>query len=174
MKTLLGLIASLILGACAAPAVQDYAAQRPKFDFKSYFNGKVDGWGMVQDRSGKVTKRMYVELTGTWAGDVGTLDERFAYADGSKETRVWTVRKIGDRYVGTAPDVVGEALGEAAGNALRWRYVLEAKRDGGGTVKLDMEDWMWLIDGRTLMNRTAFSKFGIGFGEVTFTFRKRD
>ena len=52
--------------------------------------------------------------------------------------------------------------------------MLEAKRDGGGTVKLDMEDWMWLIDERTLMNRTAFSKFGIGFGEVSFTFRKRD
>lgn len=174
MRTLFALLASLVLGACAAPAVQDYAAQRPKFDFKSYFNGKVDGWGMVQDRSGKVTKRMYVEMTGTWAGDVGTLDERFSYADGTRETRVWTVRKMGDRYVGTAADVVGEALGEAAGNALRWSYVLEAKRDGGGTVKLDMQDWMWLIDERTLMNRTAFSKFGIGFGEVSFTFRKRD
>lgn len=174
MKILFALIASLALGACAAPAVQDYAEKRPVFDFKTYFNGKVDGWGMVQDRSGKVTRRMYVEMTGTWTGDVGTLDERFTDSDGSKETRVWTVRKTGDRYVGTAPDVVGEALGEAAGNALAWRYVLEAKRDGGGTVKLDMQDWMWLIDERTLMNRTALSKFGIGFGEVTFTFRKRD
>ena len=174
MKPLYALLACAALAGCAAPSVQDYAEQRPLFDFKTYFNGKVDGWGVVQDRSGKVTRRMYVEMTGTWAGDVGTLDERFTHADGTKETRVWTVRKSGDRYVGTAADVVGEARGEAAGNALRWTYVLEAKREGGGTVKLDMEDWMWLMDERTLMNRTAFSKFGIGFGEVTFTFRKRD
>lgn len=173
MKLVLSL-ALVLLAACAAPTPHDYAAERPVFDFKTYFNGKVDGWGMVQDRSGKVTKRMYVEMTGTWNGDVGTLDERFTYADGTKETRVWTVRKSGNRYTGTAGDVVGEATGTAEGNALAWSYVLEAKRDGGGTVKLDMSDWMWLIDERTLMNRTAFSKFGIGFGEVTFTFRKRD
>ena len=141
---------------------------------KAYFNGKVDGWGMVQDRSGKVTRRMTVEITGTWNGDTGTLDERFTYADGKKETRVWTLRKQGERYVGTAADVIGEAAGEAAGNALRWRYVLEAKRENGDTVKLDMDDWMWLVDERTLVNRTRFSKFGIGFGEVSFFFRKRD
>ena len=87
---------------------------------------------------------------------------------------MWTVRKAGDRYTGTAGDVVGEARGEAAGNALHWSYVLEAKPVDGETVRLDMDDWMWLIDERTLMNRTPFSKFGIGLGEVTFTFRKRD
>lgn len=69
---------------------------------------------------------------------------------------------------------MGEARGEADGNALHWSYVLEAKRGDGDTVRLDMDDWMWLIDERTLMNRTRFSKFGIGFGEVTFTFRKRE
>ena len=87
---------------------------------------------------------------------------------------MWTLRKQGERYVGTAADVIGEAAGEAAGNALRWRYVLEAKRENGDTVKLDMDDWMWLVDERTLVNRTRFSKFGIGFGEVSFFFRKRD
>jgi len=173
MKTVLLAIAAWVLAACASPTPQDFASQAPAFDFKTYFNGKVDGWGMIQDRSGKVTKRMYVEMTGTWNGDVGTLDEQFTNSDGTKETRVWTVRKSGNRYVGTAGDVVGEATGEAAGNALNWKYVLDAKRENGERVKLDMDDWMWMIDDRTLMNRTKFSKFGIGFGEVTFTFRKR-
>ena len=171
---ILSILAALLLAACASPTPRDYAAERPALDMKAYFNGKVDGWGMVQDRSGKVTRRMTVEITGTWNGDTGTLDERFTYADGKKETRVWTLRKQGERYVGTAADVIGEAAGEAAGNALRWRYVLEAKRENGDTVKLDMDDWMWLVDERTLVNRTRFSKFGIGFGEVSFFFRKRD
>lgn len=129
---------------------------------------------MVQDRGGRVLQRMYVEMNATWQGDVGTLDERFPYADGTQETRVGTIRKDGDTYTGTAADVVGIARGVAAGNALRWRYVLEAKREGGDTIRLDMDDWMYLIDAKTLMNRTAMSKFGIRVGEVTIVFRKRD
>ena len=166
-------IAATLLAACASVTPQDYAAEGPALDLRAYFNGRVDAWGIVQDRSGKVLKRMAVEMTCTWTGDVGTLDERFTYADGTKETRVWTIRKDGNRYTGTAADVVGEAKGEAAGNALRWRYVLDAKRDDGGTIHLDMDDWMWLVDENTLVNKTAFSKFGVGFGEVTIFFRKR-
>ena len=172
-RPLIAALAALLLASCASVSVQDYSAEKPVLDLKEYFNGKVDAWGVIQDRSGKVIKRMTVEMTCTWNGDVGTLDERFTYADGSKETRVWTIRKSGSRYVGTAADVVGEALGEARGNTLQWRYVLDAKRDGGGTIHLDMDDWMWLIDDKTLVNKTSFSKFGIRFGEVTIFFRKR-
>lgn len=173
IRLLLAALAALTLASCASVSVQDYAAEKPALDLREYFNGKVDAWGIVQDRSGKVLKRMAVEMTCTWNGDVGTLDERFTYADGTKETRVWTIRKQGNRYVGTAADVVGEAHGEASGNTLRWRYVLDAKREGGGTIHLDMDDWMWLIDEKTLVNKTSFSKFGIRFGEVTIFFRKR-
>ncbi len=167
------LIASGLLAACASVTPQDYAAQKPALDLREYFNGQVDAWGIVQDRSGRVIKRMTVEMTCTWNGDTGTLDERFTYADGTRETRVWTIRKDGNRYTGTAADVVGEAKGEAAGNALNWKYVLDARREGGGTIHLDMDDWMWLMDERTLLNKTSFSKFGIRFGEVTIFFRKR-
>lgn len=174
MKLIFAMLSALALAACASPTPQDYRAERPVLDLKTYLDGKIDAWGMVQDRSGKVLKRMTVEMTASWQADVGTLDERFTYADGSKETRVWTIRKNGDRYIGTAADVKGEAQGVAAGNSLHWTYVLEAKRENGGTVELDMDDWMYLIDERTMMNRTAFSKLGIRLGEVTFLLRKRD
>ena len=167
-------LAAIVSWGCAAPEPRDYAAQRPTFDMKRYFDGPVDAWGTIQDRSGKVTKRWKVVVVGSWIGDEGTLDERFVDSDGKVETRVWKIRKQGDRYTGTAGDVIGEARGEASGNALNWKYVLSAKRENGDTVHLDMDDWMWLIDEKTLMNRTTFSKFGIRAGEVTFFFRKRD
>jgi len=173
-RALLACFAFLFLTSCGSVSVNEYAAEKPPFDLREYFNGKVDGWGTIQDRSGKITKRMFVEMTCTWVGDTGTFDERFTNSDGTKETRVWTIKKNGNRYTGTAADVVGEAKGEAAGNALRWQYVLDAKRDGGGTIELDMDDWMWQLDTKTVMNRTSFSKFGIRFGEVSFFFRKRD
>jgi len=173
IRKFLAAAAALAIAGCASVAPQDYAAEKPALDLKEYFNGRVDAWGMVQDRSGRVIKRMTVEMDCRWEGDTGTLDERFTYADGTTERRVWTIRKDGNRYTGTAADVVGEARGEAAGNALRWNYVLEAKREDGSTIRLDMDDWMWLVDDRTLVNRTTFSKFGIAFGEVTIFFRKR-
>ena len=172
MRWLSVLASALVAAGCSTPEPRDYAAEAPRFDMRAYFSGRVEGWGMVQDRSGRVTKRMTVVIQGAWEGDTGTLDEKFTNADGTKESRVWTVRKQGDHYVGTAADVVGEARGEAAGNALHWSYVLRAKRDNGATVDLDMDDWMWLVDAQTLANRTSFSKFGLRFGEVTFFFRK--
>ena len=165
-------LAFLLLTSCGTVSVSDYAADQPPLDLKAYFNGKVDGWGTIQDRSGKVTKRMYVEMTCTWVGDTGTLDERFSYADGTKETRIWTIRKNGNRYIGTAGDVVGEAVGEAAGNALRWRYVLALEVDGR-TWHLDFDDWMYLQDERVMLNRSVMSKWGIRLGEVFIAFRRR-
>ena len=161
------------LTGCAGPAPQDYASATPTLDLARYFNGQVEAWGMVQERSGKVIRRMNVRLDCRWEGDTGTLDEYFTYDDGTTERRVWTIRKQGNAYTGTAADVVGEAKGMAAGNALNWRYVLAYKGEDG-VVNLNMDDWMWLVDEKTLVNKTRFSKFGIGFGEVTLFFRKTE
>ena len=86
--------------------------------------------------------------------------------------RTWKITKDGGRYTGTAGDVVGTAQGEAQGNALRWNYVLALPVDGR-TWHLDMDDWMYLIDEKTMLNRTTMSKFGVKVGEVTLAFRKR-
>ena len=167
------LAASGLLAACAATVTpQDYAQEKPALDLATYFNGKVDGWGMVQDRSGKVIRRMYVEIDCHWQGNEGTLDESFQWSDGKTEKRVWKIRKDGNRYIGTAADVVGEAQGLAAGNALQWNYVLRLPETQGG-YEMNMDDWMWMIDDKTLSNRTGMSKFGVKFAEISIFFRKR-
>ena len=172
MKNILRLLMCALLAGCAAVTPTDYANQSPKLDLATYFNGKVDGWGMVQDRSGKVLRRMVVEMNCTWNGSEGVLDETFQWSDGKTEKRVWKIRKDGDRYIGTAADVIGEATGVAAGNALQWRYVLKLPTDAGG-YEMNMDDWMWRIDDKTVTNRTSMSKFGVTFAEITIFFRKR-
>jgi Protein of unknown function (DUF3833) len=162
----------VLLAGCASHKISDYTAEKPKFDMKQYFNGRIIAHGIVTDRSGKVTRRMVVDMKCTWNGDVGTLDEDFTYADGKKEKRVWTIRKQGDRYIGTAADVIGEAVGEAAGNALNWKYVLSLDVDGKN-YQIDFDDWMWQIDDKVLINRAVFSKFGFTLGEVLITFNKQ-
>lgn len=162
----------LFLNGCATLTPQDYADQTPKLDLATYFNGKVSGWGMVQDRNGKVLRRMVVEMDCRWNGNEGVLDESFQWSDGKPEKRIWKIRKTGDRYIGTAADVVGEAVGVAAGNALQWQYTLALPPDAGG-YHMQMDDWMWMVDDKTLTNRTSMSKFGVKFAEITIFFRKQ-
>lgn len=176
MKT--GWIAALAIAAgltagCAGPRADSYREERPVLDLKEYFQGDIDAWGIFQKRSGEVARRFTVDIKASWEGDVGTLEEDFVYSDGSTSRRVWTIRKIDEHsYVGTADDVVGEARGEAYGNALRWRYVLALEVDGR-TWNVHFDDWMFLMDDRVMLNRSVMSKFGIRLGEVTLAFRRR-
>ena len=172
IKSALVGMAALGLAACATIDVAQYANEKPSLDLAQYFTGTVDGWGMFQDRSGTVVKRFYVRIDCTWKGNEGTLDEHFEYIDGTTQNRVWKLSKDGNRYTGTASDVVGTAQGTAAGNALHWNYVLALPVDGK-TWNMDMDDWMYLIDDRTMLNRTTMSKFGFRVGEVTLSFRRR-
>ena len=172
MRWLMAVGVAILMSGCAVLVPRDYAKETPKLDLATYFNGKVDGWGMVQDRSGKVLRRMVVELDCKWNGNEGVLDESFQWSDGKTEKRVWKIRKDGDRYIGTAGDVVGDARGEAAGNALRWSYVLALPVDGA-TYNMDMDDWMWMIDEKTVANRTTMSKLGVRVAEISIFFRKR-
>ncbi len=173
MKLLSAALFSLGLTACASPGVEQYRAEQPALDLKTYLNGRIDGWGMFQGRSGEVKKRFHVVIDASWQGDTGVLDERFTWSDGSLSRRVWTlVRQPDGRFHGTADDVVGHAVGELAGNALRWRYVMALPVDGK-VYHVDFDDWMFLIDDKVMLNRSFMSKWGFGLGEVTLSFVKR-
>jgi hypothetical protein len=172
-KALMATLAStaLLLG-CASPTPADYAAEKPVLDLKTYFNGPLVAHGLFTDRSGKVVRRFTVQMTGTWQGNQGTLDERFTYSDGKTERRVWKLTDEGQgRYTGRADDVVGVAQGQAAGNALNWRYTLSLPVDGK-VYEVQFDDWMYLMDERVMLNKAVMSKFGLRLGEVTLSFYK--
>ena len=173
MKWLCALLACVGISGCASLEVSHYQAAQPRLDLKNYFNGTLDAWGMFQDRSGAVVKRFHVVIEASWQGDVGTLDERFVYDDGSTQRRVWTLTKIADgSWQGRADDVVGYATGEVAGNALRWRYVMALPVDGK-VYEVDFDDWMFLMDSKVMLNKSSMSKFGFHLGDVTLSFTKR-
>jgi hypothetical protein len=167
------LATAALLAGCAAPTPADYAAEKPLLDLKTYFNGEFTAHGLFTDRQGKVARRFVVQMTGTWQGNQGTLDERFTYSDGKTERRVWRLTDLGGgRYKGLADDVLGEAVGVAAGNALNWRYTLKLPVDGK-EYEVQFDDWMYLMDERVMLNKAVMSKFGITLGEVTLSFYKK-
>jgi hypothetical protein len=163
----------LALAGCAGIDPSTYRSEKPALELRRYFDGTIDGWGMFQDRSGKVLRRFTVVIRASWTGDTGTLDEDFVWSDGERQKRVWTIREVAPgRYVGTAADVVGEAQGTAAGNALNWRYTMALPVDGR-TWHVEFDDWMFLVDERVMLNRAVMSKFGVRLGEVTLSFTRR-
>ena len=165
--------AALLLGACAsAPTPADYTNEQPVLDLPTYFNGTLTAHGIFTDRAGKVARRFTVLMKCNWVGDDGTLDEDFTYSDVKKERRIWKLKKLpGGKYTGTAGDVVGTAQGESAGNALRWAYTLRLPV-GDSVYEVQFDDWMYLMDDRTMINKAVMSKFGIRLGEVTLAFQK--
>jgi hypothetical protein len=173
MRSLLVILLGLVLAACTSVEVGDFRNEKPVLDLRTYFDGTIDAWGIVRNRDGTISQRFNVVILASWQGDTGTLDETFTYSDGRTQKRVWTLTKRGDHTIGRAADVVGDAVGETAGNAFRFRYVLDYPR-GDGTVHLDVDDWMYLMDERTMLNRSSISKLGFEIAQVTLSFRKRD
>jgi hypothetical protein len=166
-------IAAAALSGCAsAPVPSDYANQTPLLDLKTYFNGNITAHGVFTDRAGKVARRFTVDMNCSWVGDDGVLDENFTYSDGTKERRVWRIKRAADgNYTGTAGDVVGVAIGKAAGNALQWSYTLRLPVDGS-VYEVQFDDWMYLMSERVMLNKAVMSKFGVRLGEVTLSFYK--
>ena len=168
---------ALGLFGCSSPSVTQYAKEKPSLDLSEYFNGTIDAYGIFTDRSGEVKKRFTVLLVADWkvvdGKKVGTLDESFEYSDGTKQKRIWTLTETAPgKYIGRADDVVGDALGESAGNALNWAYTLALPVDGT-IYHVQFNDWMYLVTPKVMLNKAKMSKFGIDLGEVTLSFYKR-
>ncbi len=160
------------LGGCATPAIDSYRLGQPALDLRRYLNGPIRAHGMVSDRQGRVERRFVAHIIATWRGDEGTLDEDFIYDDGEKQKRIWRLRHLGDgRYTGRADDVVGEAVGAAAGHAFHWRYTMRVPWRGS-TIDVDFDDWSFLVDDRVMLNRATITKFGIRLGQVQIAFEK--
>lgn len=161
------------LSGCASPTVDDYAGQKPELDLRTYFNGTVDAWGIFTDRNGKVVKRFTVTMQCAWQNDQGILDEDFVYSDGTQEKRVWNLTAKGNgRYTGTAGDVVGMAEGQIQGNTFNWRYTLALPVEGR-VLHVQMDDWMYLMNDRVMLNKARMTKLGVHLGDVTLSFMKR-
>ena len=167
------LLFTLTLLSCASDMnLKNFENETPKLVLEDYFDGKTKAWGMFHDRFGNLKRSFKVDITGTLDNDTLTLDEKFVYNDGEKESRIWSIKILGNnKYSGTADDVIGEATGISSGNALNWKYKLNLKVKES-TVAVDFDDWMFLQDDNILMNRAEVKKWGIVLGVVSITFKK--
>ena len=55
--------------------IEDFNNTKPEFIPQEYFNGKLRAYGIVKDRSGKITRTFKGTMIGSWdKNGIGTLD----------------------------------------------------------------------------------------------------
>lgn len=153
--------------------IKDFDDASPPLRLEDYFEGRTWAWGVFEDRFGQLRRQFTVVIDGDWDGTTLTLDERFEYSDGETDRRVWSIQPNGEKgYIGRADDVIGEAQGELAGNALNWQYRMRLPV-GDSTWDVRFDDWMFLQSDDVLINRAYVSRWGLNIGSVSIFFSKR-
>ena len=173
MKKIFIILVTIFLTGCAKDMKPtDFKDQKPRLIIEDYLSGNVKAWGILQNRSGKVTRQFSADLNGKWDGKKLILDEEFIWNDGEIQKRQWIINKIDEHnYEGTAGDVVGKAKGYSYGPAFKFEYVLLVPVKGK-EMKITFDDWIFMQDERVAINRATMTKFGIKVAELTVMFVK--
>ena len=175
MNSILLIILLFLTTSCSnnnAMKPEDFKDKKPRLIIEEYLSGNVKAWGVLQNRSGKVTRQFSADLNGTWDGKELILKEKFNWDDGEVQNREWKINKINDHnYEGTAGDVVGKAKGYSYGPAFKFEYVLLVPVKGK-ELKITFDDWIFKQDERVAINRATMTKFGFKVAELTVVFVK--
>ncbi|MGI2097897.1 DUF3833 domain-containing protein [Shewanella glacialipiscicola] len=171
-KLFLGCLMIGWLSSCSSVEVTDYKDTTPTLVLESFFNGPLKASGVVHDFSGKVIRKFNVTMEANWQGSEGVINEWFVYDDGETQTRVWKIKALGNgQYTGTAGDILGTALGQSSGSALRWKYDMLLPVDGD-EYQVHFDDWMFLVNDNTIINQSDIIKFGVTVAQVTLIIQK--
>jgi Protein of unknown function (DUF3833) len=168
----------LVLAACTGkPSFNDASLTDRQLELEQFFDGNLVARGQFQDVFGTVRRQFTVKIKGDWDGKRLKLIEDFVYEDGSLEQRIWTLVKTGDEtWRGTAPGVIGEALGVEQGDRFNWRYTIDlpvpAAEGDATTVRVTFDDWIWLQSDTRAFNRAYMKRYGVDVGDVSISFEK--
>jgi len=153
-----------------AQRAADYSAG-PQFDMRERFSGPIECEGVIYGPTGRVTSRFVANFDAKWEGNIGTVTERFHYDSGNVQDRQWLFTLGNDGSIkAEAGDLVGPGTGQQHGSAVNLNYDIRLTEDAGGHV-LSVNDWMYLMENGTIMNRSQFRKYGIKVAELVATMR---
>jgi hypothetical protein len=177
MRVLIICAVALLTACTGKPSFDDATLSDNKLNLEEFFDGELIAYGQFQDVLGTVRRSFVVEIKGEWDGEVLTLTEDFDYEDGSTEQRVWSLVKSGpDSWTGTAPGVIGNAIGQEQDNRFNWQYEIDlpipAVDGTRETMRVTFDEWMWLQADDRLFNRAYVKRYGFDIGDVSISFEK--
>lgn len=162
--------ATAIAAALAAAVVvlpAEALAAGEAFDAVAFFTGVTHGEGQLKQAL-KREKRVTVASVGRADKDgLLLLDQKVAIEGEPLRLRHWRLRETSPgRYTGTISDATGPVDAQTMGRSMRIRYTA---KDG-----VKVETWLTsLPGGRTVQNKTSFTKWGLKVGSLTERIEKR-
>lgn len=172
-RSALAVVCLMLVASCSSVSIENYADNQPRLVPETFFDGKLSAHGIVKDRSGQVIRYFSAEIDAYWVDGIGTLDERFRFDDGEQQTRVWKLKPGGDgKYIATAGDVIGEGRMQVAGNSVFLDYVLRIPY-GDDSIDVTIDDRMYLVSERVLLNESIMTKWGFRVGQITLVIEKK-
>jgi hypothetical protein len=168
-------VALFTFAGCAAPlGPHAFADTRPTFNPVVFWTGHTSSWGVVENRDGAPTEIITTSTDGTPEGDGGLHMVQHVTTNGKASVRDWHIRRVeNNEFEARANDVVGTARGSPSGRTLHWTWTLAAK-PGNALYNVRMEQWMYLADNGTLLNRTIVTKLGVRLVEISEQFVRRE
>jgi hypothetical protein len=80
-------------------------------------------------------------------------------------------------WEGTAPGVIGIAVGQEQGDRFNWQYQIDLPvpaADGSTeTLRVSFDDWMWQQTHDRLLNIAYVKRFGLDIGQAVISFEKQ-
>ncbi len=172
MRWLALAIALGLLGCSEPMPVKAFHAIAPAFDPIRFFTGHIKSWGVLEDRSGQPTNIVVTDCVGEGSGDSLHMVQQLTIGQDAPVTRTWQMRRAGlNRYEATANDMAGTATGEASGRAFHWTWTL-ATSPGNDLKNVSMDQWWYLLDDGSMLNRTTVRKLGVILIEVSEHFAR--
>ncbi len=167
MRRLALLLTLGLLGCNKATPLDGFRGTTPAMDPIRFFTGHVRSWGVLEDRSGEPTSTVTTDCLGKSNGDMLRMVQHLTSGQDAPTTRTWQMRRAGpNRYEATANDMVGTATGEASGRAFHWTWTL-ALSPGNDLKNVSMDQWWYLLDDGSMLNRTTVRKLGVILIEVS-------
>lgn len=153
--------------------IEDFAGTGPEFRPEEFFDGRLEGWGVLEKPTGGVQKRFTVAAEGrSFAGGV-RYAETWTFDDGHVDTLNWEIRaQGGGRYTGVEDRSEGQAEGERAGCAFHWKYSRDTPQPDGKSMKLNFDDWFFRIDESAVVAKGTAGRLGLPFATAHVTYRK--
>jgi hypothetical protein len=158
------LACTMASGCLPSLAARPEVTKKPAFDPVAFFGGHTHGEGTLEVRFG-TGRHLSVEGNGYNNVDGSfQLDQLITYADSTKETRRWVLRRRdATSWTATLSDAQGEVTADANGNLLHLRYQIRSP-------KVYMEQWLYLQpDGRSVLNLAQVTVLGVPYAHLSET-----
>lgn len=155
--------------------IADFAETLPAFVPEEFFDGRLEGWAVLEGPLGGLQRRASIKAQGSFdaSSRVTSFTETWTFDDGQVDTLRWSIQGLDDgRYSGTEPTLEGEAQGERAGCAFHWTYTRNVPGKDGDQTKLDFNDWFFRIDETGVIVKGTAGRLGIPFATAYVTYRK--